>query len=111
MKAKIYDIDGGYYDAVRTENLFHITRKFIELKPLAIKARLASVQYDRNDRWSDEAKKFFIQIADKSTSFKSSVCRFDYESNSYALELAENSIGLLSRMMVKAGVAVNREFI
>ena len=43
LKIKVYNIDSGSFDAIKLENLYYIIKKFIELKPLAIKVQLASI--------------------------------------------------------------------
>ncbi|CAF0714604.1 unnamed protein product [Brachionus calyciflorus] len=109
-KGKVYDIDGGYYDAVKLNKLLAITKKFIELKPLAIKVRLASINYDLKNQWSNEAREFFLQKADKSKFFKSSVRKFNIESNVYEIELSEISIGSVNQLMINAGLAMKGTF-
>jgi hypothetical protein len=38
---KTYDIDRGTYDAVYTSDIYYITKRFIGLNALAIKAKLS----------------------------------------------------------------------
>jgi hypothetical protein len=41
-RPRVYRIDIGDFEIISFQSIFHITRKFFELGPLAIKASLAS---------------------------------------------------------------------
>lgn len=73
---------------------------------MAIKAKLANIDFNQGNIWSKEAKNYFYQLADKTKTFKSHIVKFIPDENSFEIELTERSIGSLSNAMVQAKYAV-----
>lgn len=104
--ARIYDIDAGNYDAVKiNSNFFFITREFLKLKPLGIKAKLSNVDFDQVNQWSIVSKFFFISQVKNKKIFNANIINFDLNSNSFKIELYNENSDSINRILVNKGYA------
>lgn len=85
-KARVQDIDNGYYDAADMTQLCSITNRFIKMPPIAIKCRLANCIQDQEDSWSQKAIALFKELTHQKT-FKASILNYSFKFEDFKIEL------------------------
>lgn len=110
--ARIYDIDAGHFDAVQINTeytLFYITKEFLRLKPLGIKARLSNVTYENSttSQWSMATKSYFRSLVKDKRVFKANIVKFDWKTNIFNIELYNESGDSINKNLVKLGFAMS----
>lgn len=88
IRCSVYDIDKGCYDALRSDELFYIAAKFVQLQPQAIKAQLVNIGSDLGDTaWSETAKKAFKLFTMDKKLFRSQMISYKYKTDVYTVDL------------------------
>ena len=109
--AKVYDVDRGLFDAVKTCYILHITKRFTKLKLLAIKAELANVKGDQQDQnnneWSEQAIDYFNRLIQDMKCFSCHMKSFNVARETYEVDLLDQN-GSLSTQMINKGFAKKR---
>ena len=98
----VYNIDDGYFELIPNENIFNITKRFLEQIPMAINAKLSKLKLNQNaSTWTYEAKLYFKSFIGYGKHLTVKVYGYDEVDKFYEIDLFENNESISAQIASK----------